>query len=333
MKKLIFQLLAAGVVFVSFASTSLANIASFQGVSADGSTVVGNSRSAASGKHREAFRWTSASGMVGLGNLLGYRFSSGAYDVSADGLTVVGYSGREAFRWTDLNGNGLVDSDEKLGNHPEFGLGHLPGSCCDSIAYGVSADGSTVVGYSQFDLADDDEAVRWTSASGMVGLGNLLGYRFSSRAYDASADGSTVVGKSESLGYLFEAFIWDERNGMRNLRDVLVNDYGLDLTGWILSSASGISDDGLTIVGYGDNPDGYTEAWVATIPRPELMVNIDIKPASCPNPLNVKSKGMLAVAILGSQDFDVNTIDILSVPMLTSVNVRQKGLTVILTLH
>ena len=36
---------------------------------------------------------------------------------------------------------------------------------------------------------------------------------------------------------------------------------------------------------------------------------IDIKPGSCPNPLNVKSKGVLPVAILGSEGFDVSTVD------------------------
>jgi hypothetical protein len=38
-------------------------------------------------------------------------------------------------------------------------------------------------------------------------------------------------------------------------------------------------------------------------------VNIDIKPSSCPNPLNVNDKGVLPVAILGSEDFDVFNID------------------------
>ena len=45
-------------------------------------------------------------------------------------------------------------------------------------------------------------------------------------------------------------------------------------------------------------------------PVPELMmVDIDIKPGSCPNPLNVRGRGLLPVAILGSEDFDVSTID------------------------
>ena len=57
---------------------------------------------------------------------------------------------------------------------------------------------------------------------------------------------------------------------MRNLRDVLVNDYGLveELTGWTLTQASGISDNGYTIIGNGTNPNGETEAWIFTIPEP-----------------------------------------------------------------
>jgi len=40
-----------------------------------------------------------------------------------------------------------------------------------------------------------------------------------------------------------------------------------------------------------------------------ITVYVDIKPGSCPNPLNVKSKGVLPVAILGSEDLDVTDID------------------------
>ena len=40
-----------------------------------------------------------------------------------------------------------------------------------------------------------------------------------------------------------------------------------------------------------------------------LQVWLDIKPDSCPNPLNVNSKGVLPVATLGSDVFDVNSID------------------------
>jgi len=49
----------------------------------------------------------------------------------------------------------------------------------------------------------------------------------------------------------------------------------------------------------------------------ELEVAIDIKPESCPNPINVKSKGVFPVAILGTEDFDVNQVDPDSITLLT----------------
>ena len=42
-------------------------------------------------------------------------------------------------------------------------------------------------------------------------------------------------------------------------------------------------------------------------------VYVDIKPQSCPNPLNTKSRGVLPVAILGTATFDVTTIDVASI--------------------
>ena len=41
----------------------------------------------------------------------------------------------------------------------------------------------------------------------------------------------------------------------------------------------------------------------------EISVDVDIKPGSCPNPLNLKSKGVLPVAVLGTDEFSVTTID------------------------
>jgi len=43
-------------------------------------------------------------------------------------------------------------------------------------------------------------------------------------------------------------------------------------------------------------------------------VDIDLKPQSCPNPVNVLSKGLVPVAILGTAEFDVNDIVISSLP-------------------
>ena len=40
-----------------------------------------------------------------------------------------------------------------------------------------------------------------------------------------------------------------------------------------------------------------------------INIAVDIKPGSYPNPLNVKSKGVLPVAILGTTAFDVSDVD------------------------
>lgn len=54
--------------------------------------------------------------------------------------------------------------------------------------------------------------------------------------------------------------------------------------------------------------------WVEVrVVQKTIEVAVDIKPGSCPNPLNVKSKGVLPVAVLGTKDFDVFTIDTASV--------------------
>ena len=46
-------------------------------------------------------------------------------------------------------------------------------------------------------------------------------------------------------------------------------------------------------------------------PNPAIVeIAVDIKPQSCPNPLNVKSKGVLPVAILGTSDLDITEIDL-----------------------
>jgi uncharacterized membrane protein len=97
-----------------------------------------------------------------------------------------------------------------------------------------------------------------------VGLGDLPRGGFESGTLAVSADGSVLVGADTSadMSQMY-AFIWDQANGMRSLYDLLAPD--VDLSDWSLTSARGISADGLTIVGYGINPGGNTEAWMATV--------------------------------------------------------------------
>jgi hypothetical protein len=45
------------------------------------------------------------------------------------------------------------------------------------------------------------------------------------------------------------------------------------------------------------------------VPTVALPVYVDIKPGSCPNPINFKEKGVLPAAVLGTEEFDVTQID------------------------
>jgi len=58
----------------------------------------------------------------------------------------------------------------------------------------------------------------------------------------------------------------------------------------------------------GKDPDDTT-GQPGTPINPRVPVEVDIKPTSCPNPFNVGSKGVLPVAILGTEDFDVMMVD------------------------
>jgi len=65
--------------------------------------------------------------------------------------------------------------------------------------------------------------------------------------------------------------------------------------------------------GYASLSDFLSSA-IITIKAP-IGMPVDIKPGSCPNPVNVKSKGVIPVAVLGTADFDVTLIDPLSVKL------------------
>lgn len=186
----------------------------------------------------------------GLGDSAGGVGGEKAYEVSADGTVVVGcvegLYADEAFRWTLAGGL--------------EGLDFLSGGDT-SCALGVSADGSVVVGYSA--AGDEREAFRWTPSSGMSGLGDLPGGAVRSTAHGVSDDGAMVVGVGHTDSGN-EAFIWI-RGTLFNLRTWLIDTLHLDLSGWTLTEARRISADGSTIIGYGLNPDGDREAWVAHI--------------------------------------------------------------------
>jgi probable HAF family extracellular repeat protein len=191
-------------------------------LSADGSVAVGISNGV-------AWRWSVDGGLQPL-TPANSRYTFGAA-VSADGSTVVssllnpdsGYG--EAARWT-------ADSDwQFLGGLPEGG--EIDSQL--STGYGVSGDGSIVVGLAWLPNGRA-EAFQYTDADGMVGLiGGLPSY--SSRASKISADGSTIVGWYGSQSFDRRPTRW-------------INGGDPDLfLGDVLGEATAANSDGSFIVG------------------------------------------------------------------------------------
>lgn len=257
-------------------------------VSNDGSIASGSSSTDCCG--RLAATWTSATGMVDFDKSDDTFFSSrdNGLGISDDGRTVVGYhqpvSGpNRPLVWKDgilvtpaaipigsIINSVSADGSKMVGEGPggfiwseSDGyqlLGGIPGGTGNSSAKRISGDGTTVVG--DAGIGTHTEAFRWTAADGMMSLGLLAGLS-GSIAFDVSANGEIIVGSGYGGGRT--AFIWDAQNGIRSLQDVLQTDYNVDLTGWDLTDARGVSYNGNLIAGFGTNPDGRTESWVVNL--------------------------------------------------------------------
>lgn len=228
-------------------------------VSADGSVAAGESNTPFVSI---AVRWPAPGTAIALSNEPGFT-SSSSRGMSADGTIIVGQgsapgSNLLAFRWTLADGMTVL---------PSFSGGTGIGA-----ANAISPDGSVIVGYSS--SASGQEACAWIGGA-PSGLGDLAGGKFASTALAASSGGTTVVGYGTSATGQ-EAIVWDSAHGTRNLRDALIAAGVPTITGWTLTQASGISADGTTIVGYGTNPNGQTEGWIAHLPGAEpCYVNCD----------------------------------------------------------
>ncbi len=141
-------------------------------------------------------------------------------------------------------------------------MGDLPTGEFESYPYGISADGTTVVGSASVLLDGNKrattQAFRWTHAQGMVSLGALPGFTGDSVAKGVSADGGVVVGDAD-VSILTDsntrAFVWTSKEGMALLEL---------LPGTARSRAIGVSSDGTIIAG---RCDSTAVRWVNGTPQ------------------------------------------------------------------
>lgn len=214
-------------------------------VSANGSKIVGNTRGTGS---QQTPSWIYENGNFTLLPLPNGAQGTHGIKISADGSVVAGtvYGNDNSVRghivlWENNNITVLPN--------PE---GEFFTSC------EISGDSSTLIA----------GHYRWHN--GTIDTIPILEGFTSSYALALSFDGSLVFGYA-SNGTDNIAFIWDPINGTRTLKDFLQKDYGLNLTGWTLQSVSATDTSGNIITGYGLNPQGQRELWIATIPEPATI--------------------------------------------------------------
>ena len=116
-------------------------------------------------------------------------------------------------------------------------------------------------------------------------------------------------------GAVFKAFVWTEQTGTRSLKQLLEEEYGLDLTGWILLAVSGISFDGRVLVGCGFNPAGEREFWRAELPpwpvanAPEVPQSSELSVSVFPNP--VRERATVRLVLAESSQSRITVLDVL----------------------
>jgi probable HAF family extracellular repeat protein len=251
-----------------------------------------------------AWRWSQGTGMVPLGDLSGGAVYSEAFDIANGGSTVVGWGqtdlGMQAFRWTPSGGMQPLPALPSGGNPSEARaltpdgsviVGGTPawrrqGGVTEEVkdsgglsilgaATAVSPDGSILAG--SVYTGEATYAFLWTPTGKLETLGDLPGGLVYSEALAVSGDGSVVVGYGTNSANELEAFIWDRPHGLRSLKDALVSEFGLtNLAGWTLAKAQDITPDGLTVVGYGIDPSGQQEAWMARLPEPATLALVAV---------------------------------------------------------
>jgi probable HAF family extracellular repeat protein len=166
-------------------------------VSDDGAVIVGAGLQSSHGTQPQPFRWTQATGAVGLGDLPGSGPVDGsALGISGDGNTIVGSNGNRAFAWTAAAGMYALSP-------------YAPGAAQDA-----SGDGSVIVGDRYNATISDSRAVLWNVgapgfefdlndvAATVLPAGWVL-----KEALGVSADGLSIVGRGVNGSGQDEAFL------------------------------------------------------------------------------------------------------------------------------
>jgi uncharacterized membrane protein len=262
------------------------SIARWSALSSDGSVGVGIAQPGPvdGTLPSQTFRWTQATGAIGLGTLPGADESDPYGGVTRDGKSIVGHSGNDIFRWTEATGmvalprptgfdqcmpalaRGDIDAALVVGRCSNATTSQyfvwigsaapkqvsLPPGAIAADDPGVALGGDLVYGTLSYS-GDKRRGFRWTEATGSIELG-FDGYEscgVAGRPYLAgttSADGKVLIGDCGSLldggAIARKAFRWTESSGIAPLAP---------LPGYDGTMSRSLSADGSIITGQSTN--------------------------------------------------------------------------------
>ncbi len=241
------------------------------GISADGTTAVGEATGTGPSSFFHAVVWDNATNAGTLiPGLLGR--SSLAVDVSADGSIVLGddfdgVDGIGSFVWDATNGSRSIAA--------------MTGESIKLVGQAISDDGTVVAGV--IDGTDPWQAFRWSETDGAEPLGFLQedGWSF---ANQISGDGTTIVGSAKAPGISprldhHRGLSMDRRWRHRGLGQVMHTPYyadpGVSVLSW-KTEAFAVSADGSVIVGGGEAAWLHSEEYGGMISIRDLLIQLGV---------------------------------------------------------
>ena len=192
----------------------------------------------------QAFVWRETTGMQQLPRLPEDPFAR-AHAISTDGSTVIGTSFQYIESTLSSAGVGIFLVDP-VGASTFWDADNTIGTIAPPTARPLG-------------ITSNDEVYFDNRQIGPIG-GPLRPLSSGLDTAAVAADGLTAVGQAQIFNTA-AAF----RGQLVHLKPLLIQLFDLDLTGWVLREATGISADGLTIVGNGINPLGEEEGWIAQL--------------------------------------------------------------------
>lgn len=211
----------------------------------DGSVIVGTADNG-SATTPQAFRWTQAGGMQGLG------LGTAALAISGDGSRIVGFtgpSGNRPWQWTEVGG-----------------LQFLPAwdGTAAGYATAINHDGSIIVGHSGV----GDRTTIWANGVPTDLTHGINTFNLSPNG--VSDDGSVLAGLLYQSGTPGSAGVWTSSTGFITLANYLAANGVTVPAGVTLTNCTAVSADGRSFVGFTQGSLGI-QGFFATIPAPGTL--------------------------------------------------------------